>query len=782
MSIANNSLFYLKNVSNGQYLTAADQGKYNWPQLGSEDNRVKLKLVRLSGAQGKEIWKILSTESSLGAKYVLGAFSDSRDCYYWKDGYSDDKQGWEITTPSGDRNISLGNAVVIRNVSYQQYLVADTKHKGYITTDKSKSENWSLVPVSIVKKKPSAPGDEAAIAATAQTEKIFQLSVASGDPTANSIILWTCLNDNKGKLTYEISESKAFTALINETPTAIDPSEFGEDRDYTVNVDVTGLKPNKTYFYRFNYEGVSSQIGRCRTLPAPNEDVKSLRLGVVTCNDYSSGYFNAFYKLAEADVHFVIHLGDFIYEYSQYPDGYGTRHRDEVAFENGPYQIPKGSEGYEGCDRAYDLKDFRKAYRTYRQDKGLQAAMEQHTWIIMLDDHELADDFYWDYERNTAGANPSHPIYKTLADRPKEADTAMMNLCRNGKQAWREYVPYRPIVDDSFDKNHPNYYRLYRKLKFGNLMEFFLSDSRSYRDKPERNINVKIQDVLHDAMEDDRKAPFADILADERKKRGLKDWQFSMLGPAQKKWLLEGVTQSASQWRVWGNQTLMASAGLNVMMGKYDDWHGFITERYEILQAIKESENKRPGGDRSSHFVVLTGDMHTSLIAYLKTDFEGTLNMLNQDYSRLVGVEFMTPAVTSPGLHEFAGAMMEGKSGGIVSGVTEGLSSLWTGIGGTQTSNPLAGVDALSALMKAGNPHIKDVDSSVNGYAIATFTPDDMTWEVYGVDKSAYEDSDQSASNGAGRQKVSTSGVEAKRVRSVRYDPSQINLDNWQSE
>ena len=66
---------------------------------------------------------------------------------------------------------------------------------------------------------------------------------------------------------------------------------------------------NKTYFYRFIYGEATSPIGRCRTLPAEKDQLKEpLRLGVVTCNDYSSGYFNAFYHLAEEDINFVVHL------------------------------------------------------------------------------------------------------------------------------------------------------------------------------------------------------------------------------------------------------------------------------------------------------------------------------------------------------------------------------------------------------------------------------------------------------------------------------------------
>lgn len=781
MSVTTSSTFYLKNNRKNQYLIAADQGRYSWPQLGSRNNAVKLKLVQQTDAKGESIWKIISTESSLGEKSVLGAFKDSRDCYYWKDNYDAHKQGWKFLRSSGGKDLSPNDEIFILNISYQQYLVADSKNEGYITTDKRIKDVWSLVPVEAT---------SAHVQPDSQTEQVFQFSVASGDPTKNSVILWTRLANNNASLSYEVAKSRDFSNTAQSG--TIDPSQFGADRDYTVHVDVKDLEANETYFYRFNYQGVASQIGRCRTLPAPDEDIKELRLAIITCNDYSSGYFNAFYKLADADVDFVVHLGDFAYEYSQYPKGYGTRHRNEIAFEDTTFKIADTKEGYEGCDRAYDLKDFRNIYQTYRRDKGLQAAMENHTWMIMLDDHEIADDFYWDYEKDTAGAHPDHPIYKLSKD-TETASRAMMTLCQNAKQAWREYVPYRSIIDERFEPDHPNYYRLYREFKFGKLVDFFLSDSRSYRDRPDLDVNTAIEKVLHDAIEKDPNAPFADILARERKQRlplkqpeGTPDeWRLSMLGPDQKEWLKEGIVESKAQWRVWGNQTLMStmlSAGVNKRLNKYDDWHGFIAERYEILKAIKDGENARPGGDRSSHFVVLTGDMHTSLIAYLKTDFEGALSKLNQDYSRLVGVEFMTPAVTSPGLHEFVGAAAEGKVTNAISGIANELSDLWTSMGGSKASDPIPDVDGISLLVKTGNPHIKDVNSNVNGYAIATFTEKEMRWEVFGVDKTAYKEVDKSNTNGTVKEKVSTKGVEAKRVRAVTYDPIGINLHQWQAE
>ncbi len=39
-----------------------------------------------------------------------------------------------------------------------------------------------------------------------------------------------------------------------------------------------------------------------------------LRFAVASCQDYTKGYFNAYDHIARADVDYILHVGDFIYE------------------------------------------------------------------------------------------------------------------------------------------------------------------------------------------------------------------------------------------------------------------------------------------------------------------------------------------------------------------------------------------------------------------------------------------------------------------------------------
>ncbi|MEM7590806.1 MAG: alkaline phosphatase D family protein [Cyanobacteria bacterium P01_A01_bin.83] len=846
--------FYLKNKS-GQYLIGADSGRYFFPQL---DNSGKTPL-QLKGKTGElqhndEI-KIRSLETRLGDRDVLGAFPDSHNCYYWNDGYDERKQGWKITKASGEPGkICYGDEVYLTNVYYDnQTLATDTKYPGYLTTVKNAKQIWILestkkIPVTDF----NAP----------KAIDVFDLSVASGDPTPTGVILWTRVNPEAHEddipLKYQVSLTRSFDdPFIQGT---VEASDIIEKNDYTVKIDLdTKLESNKAYFYRFTYGEATSPIGRCRTLPAEKEQLtEPLRLGVVTCNDYSSGYFNAFYHLAEEDIDFVVHLGDFVYEYPRYPDGYGEIIRTDLMLTENEYPTLHPDKN---IDRTTSLKDFYHVYRTYRRDPALQRAMENHTWIITLDDHEIADNCYWDYANNTMSVSvdePLHPIQENLGKDSVKAKEAMKQLYKNATLTWSKYIPAR--LEEITEQEPP--YKLYRHFSFGSLIDFYLTDSRSFRDKPDLEINQQILAKVKEHQAVNPNAKITDVMKSVRQEMRLKEWQASMLGKDQREWLIKGVTNSDAKWKVWGNQTLLATSTMNEMIGEIDDWHGFKAERYEILQAVKEHETEKYGDD-TSRFVVLTGDMHTSLIAYLKTetdslasdagseilgnfgsaikntgkglwsgatldlssamgslgegakDFksgaanvlgdvgssimnpletgqkiaEDTVNNANLDFKKLAGVEFMTPAVTSPGLSEYIYVGAEGVVDGIeeklginFAPVTETVGAAVSSALGTASSFLGSLIPDVSdrvsthklttaSAIKSLSPHIEHFDSSVNGYAIAEFTIDKMRWEVYAIDKTIYDKSDDG-------HNLSTNRAEKKLVQSAIYDPDGIRLDD----
>jgi alkaline phosphatase D len=149
--------------------------------------------------------------------------------------------------------------------------------------------------------------------------KVFTYGVASGEPQPNSVLLWTRVNPNEAAgadVYWEIAESPTFERLTQSGKVHTDQA-----RDYTVKVVVTSLKPNSTYYYRFRHGQQYSEIGRTKTLPTGSLD--KVTFAVASCSNYAFGLFNAYEDIAQqSDVDYVLHLGDYIYEYGQ--DGWGS--------------------------------------------------------------------------------------------------------------------------------------------------------------------------------------------------------------------------------------------------------------------------------------------------------------------------------------------------------------------------------------------------------------------------------------------------------------------------
>ena len=149
----------------------------------------------------------------------------------------------------------------------------------------------------------------------------FALGVASGDPTATSVMLWTRLAPEplvpgygmdavRTAVRWELAADEAFSRVIQKGQATAAP-ELG----HSVHVDATGLDPGRDYFYRFMAGDAVSAIGRTRTTPAAGA-IDPLRLGVAGCQGYEAGYYTAFAHMAKERFDLIAHTGDYIYEYS----------------------------------------------------------------------------------------------------------------------------------------------------------------------------------------------------------------------------------------------------------------------------------------------------------------------------------------------------------------------------------------------------------------------------------------------------------------------------------
>ena len=262
--------------------------------------------------------------------------------------------------------------------------------------------------------------------------KPFYHGVASGDPLTDRVIIWTRVTPEENKptdVTWRVAEDSAFAAVIQEGLVTT-----SAERDYTVKVDVAGLRPDQPYYYQFEALGALSPVGRTKTAPVSAAD--SLRLAFASCSNYEFGYFNAYGHLAQQPLYdAVVHLGDYIYEYAVGVYGDTTYGRRNVP-----------------AHEIITLDDYRTRYALYRADPELQAAHAAHPWITIWDDHEISNNAYVDGAQNhTPGEEGDYQSRRAAA-----------------VQAYYEWLPIRGQAGDP----------LYRSFDFGPLAKLMVLDGR----------------------------------------------------------------------------------------------------------------------------------------------------------------------------------------------------------------------------------------------------------------------------------------------------------------
>jgi alkaline phosphatase D len=332
--------------------------------------------------------------------------------------------------------------------------------------------------------------------------------------------------------------------------------------DHTVHVSVSGLRPATTYWYGFSVDGSPSPVGRTRTLPDPDGPPERLRLGVVCCAHYATGYFNAYARLAERDVDLVVHLGDYIYEAEAQHERWTRLHR------------PRG--------RCLTLLDYRARHGQYKTDPDLQRLHARHPMVAVWDDHELAGNAWWD---GAAGHDPLSD-----GDWPRRRAAAV--------RAYREWMPSGlPDPDDPF--------RVWRTVPLGSLADLLLLDTRlSGREAPA--------------------AGRRPVLGVRRRNRALLDpaqweWLEAALDPrTADRWALVAsqvvmapihlLATGGATGAAIGRRLGAVGGGLIVNPGQ---WDGYPEERERLLALLA----RRPGPA-----LVLSGDLHSSWVSQLSAE------------------------------------------------------------------------------------------------------------------------------------------------------------------
>ena len=324
---------------------------------------------------------------------------------------------------------------------------------------------------------------------------LYPEGVASGDPQADSVLLWTRRPGADAKasvhLTCEVAADPAFEHIVTTAHVKLSPAS-----DWTCRVLVGGLEPAHEYWYRFtDADGNGSRMGRTLTAPA-DDDARPVRFAFVSCQNVNDGAQNAYRRMIFEDekaapqdrLGFVLHLGDFIYELVWYPEDrpqgmYDRSIRDILRYANG--------EKHEDFHIPTTVDDYRTVYRAYLHDPDLQDARAHFPFVAMWDNHEFSW-LGWQSLQEFGGKV-----------RPAQTRKVAAN------QAWFEYQPARiskpsgPSLDEfkppkvvdapveKFDEHglglEPNNLTAinslvgYRAVRWGRNIDLIITDQRSYR-------------------------------------------------------------------------------------------------------------------------------------------------------------------------------------------------------------------------------------------------------------------------------------------------------------
>ncbi|RCS57606.1 alkaline phosphatase [Parvibium lacunae] len=429
----------------------------------------------------------------------------------------------------------------------------------------------------------------------------FTLGVASGSPLPDGVVLWTRLAPNPLsidhptelggmpampiRLQWEVARDPQFKHPV-KTGTAVALPDLA----HSVHVEVSGLEPGAWYFYRFRLASHISPTGRTRTAPAPDSEAP-LRMAYASCQHYEHGFFGAYQHMLREELDLVAFLGDYIYEYKASRDPKRVRRHP-------PHE-------------AITLNQYRERHALYKLDPDLQAMHAAVPWVLIWDDHEVANDYANDQAQDLAA--------DFLARRAA------------AYQAYFEHQPLRPsrvltaltqptgrfpgnATAHSFES-----LRVYDTLAWGKLAQLYMLDDRQYRDyqacpRPNSGGSNTVNAAACPALRTPTR---------------------SMLGAVQEAWLNRGLADTRTNWTLFIQQTLFSP--LNQQSPAFaahgprvwtDGWEGYPAARQRLLKALQDYAVPNP--------VFFGGDVHANWVC----------DVTYQE--RILATEFCGTSLTSP--------------------------------------------------------------------------------------------------------------------------------------
>ena len=395
----------------------------------------------------------------------------------------------------------------------------------------------------------------------------FALGVASGQPQAHTMVLWTMLTGpdlpQRVEVQWELAHDEAFTRI------AARGSEVAETAwAHSVHAEPLDLDPARWYWYRFTALGQLSAVGRTRTAPAADAEVPGLHFAITSCQRWDVGHYAAWRHIAAEPLDLVMFLGDYIYESAS----------------------PINALRMHNTGSVRTLAGYRARYAQYKSDPALQAAHAACPWLMVWDDHEVEND------------------YADQQGQRLQMDFAQQRAA--AYQAYWEHMPFpksvRPVGPEM---------RIISRLDWGRLARIHCLDDRQYRDvqacpKPGRGGSNTVR--LKDCPE-------------------LQDPRRTLLGAAQERWLAEGWSLTQPWNLLAQQTLMARFSWEDPARGGMywtDGWDGYPAARQRLLGAV--AERRVPGavvlgGDVHAHYVAdLRVDFDDAKSAPVATEFCGT--------------------------------------------------------------------------------------------------------------------------------------------------------------
>jgi alkaline phosphatase D len=368
----------------------------------------------------------------------------------------------------------------------------------------------------------------------------FLLGVASGYPSSNGVILWTRLltsleephrdiNESAIPVAWEVATDEKMRKVIRKGTEYATP-EFA----HSIHLELTGLKPEHDYWYRFTAGGKRSPIGRTRTAPAPQTKLRRLRVAVASCQKYENGYYNAYRHMLDDNLDLIVHVGDYIYEYASAVGGNNIRG--------------------DGTGETLTLDQYRARHALVKSDPDLRAAHSLCPWLVTWDDHEVANDYAGDWSYDLSGEE---------------------FLLRRAA-AYRAYYEHMPLPRSALPIG-PNM-QLYANHRFGKLVQIQMLDSRQHR-SPIACLGTE-----------DNGGPGARCVT-------LFNAARTKLGKQQEEWMRSELTANHAQWNILAQGTPMAHVDMDPGDGvayRRDSWDGYPAARQRFMDTLTETKATNP--------------------------------------------------------------------------------------------------------------------------------------------------------------------------------------------